>query len=204
MNQPVVPLAGLLAICLAGCATVTEFRGETTATVSLTEEQSALREATDQFNETAETRGWVEKSGGLAELASVLMSGREAETSEADYVSLIGIGERPTDEVMRTLASDATDAADRLSHMSDMAEAILRDATDSNIVRSDLIAYEQAFVNARKCRRSFANAADTAAVMLPASTEMALAAFDSEIDRANDLADRLADEYSGRNAGQIS
>ncbi|MEM7661079.1 MAG: hypothetical protein AAF292_02425 [Pseudomonadota bacterium] len=204
MIQRVVPIAGVFALCLAGCATVTEFRGDTSTTVSLTEEQSALREATDQFNETAETRGWVEKSGGLADLASMLVSGRETEQTAEDYATLIGIGIRPTEEVMRTLASDAVDAANRLSHMSDMAEAMLNETTGSSIGRSDLIAFEQAFVNARKCRRSFANAADTAAVMLPGTTEMALRAFDSEIDRADGLADRLANQYTGRETGQIS
>ncbi|MEM8636598.1 MAG: hypothetical protein AAGF33_16645 [Pseudomonadota bacterium] len=204
MIQRVVPLAGALALCLSGCATVTEFRGESSATVSLTEEQSALRQATDEFNETAEARGWVEKSGGLADLANILVTGQHETSAQDDYASLIGIGMRPTDEVMRTLASDAVDAASRLSHMSDMAETILLDEADVGVARSDLIAFEQAFVNARKCRRSFANAADNAAVVIPGTTEMALRAFDTEIDRADALADQLADMYSGRGTNTIS
>ncbi|MEO1474810.1 MAG: hypothetical protein AAFS13_00385 [Pseudomonadota bacterium] len=203
MNQRLVPLAGILALGMSACATVTEFRGEDPVTISLTEEQSALRGAADQFSDVAAARGWVQRSGGIADLASYLIEGRSPELETESYANLIGMGVRPGDDVMRTLASDAVDAASRLSQVSDKADVILGDAARA-VSRSDVIAFEQALVNAQKCRRSFAEIAGAMDVALPSMAEVALEAFDAELDRANGLADHMADAYTGSTGATIS
>ncbi|MEM9667620.1 MAG: hypothetical protein AAF950_01740 [Pseudomonadota bacterium] len=203
MNQRFVPIAGIIALGISGCATVTEFRGEEVAIVSLTEEQSALRVATSDFGEAAEARGWITQSSGLLDLASLLVDG-QAQTSGQSYSELIGVGMRPVDEVMRTIGADATDAAGHLSLISGMAQTMLLDDSESRVTRADLMAFEQVLVKARKCRNSFSRAElDVGAAMIP-TAQSALDAFDAEIMRAHTLADLMVEAYTQIEASKVS
>jgi len=196
----------MIAVATGGCATVTMVPGDTVAIVEPTAEQSALRTASAEFAETAATRGWISDQGSLFDLARVLVEGRTEQTvSDQDrYAELIGVGVRSGDEVMRSLASDAMDASDALDTVTDIADLLLDTSADAEASRTDLMAFERALVNAQKCRRSFHEAAGQTGLLAPALTASAFAEFDAEIDRARDIADRLADSYAGESRNPVS
>ncbi len=197
---------GLVASMLAGCTTVSVVPGQSVAAAPASAEQAALREASDRFGDLAVSRGWITKTSGLFDLARMLSEGQagEAVVTEAGYADLIGIGVRPSEEIMRALASDALDARAALSGVTGLAVAMAAGTAGESAARADVMAYERVLVNAQKCRRTFQSAAAEAGTVPPAMTEAAFAALDAEIDRARSVADQIAANYSGRNGVTVS
>lgn len=196
----------LVATVLTGCATVSVVPGDTVSIAPATQQQTALRDASDRFGELAGSRGWITKSNGLFDLARMLSEGQsgEAEVIEATYADMIGVGVRSPEEIMRALASDALDASAALSGVTGLALQVVSDNAGKDAARADVMAYERVLVNAQKCRRTFLSAATQTGAVPPAMTEAAFAAFDAEIDRARDVADQLAANYSGRDRVTVS
>ena len=194
------------ALMFSGCATVTQLSGGQSDVVSITQEQSALRQASEHFSETAASRGWIAESGGLFDLARLLVDGQsEAPIADTErYGELIGLGVRSETDVYQSLTSDIVDASGSLSAVSDIAEAFLTVIEQQKTERADLMAFERALVNAQKCRRTFLSVTVEIGSALPVDTEAALSDFDVQIDRARDLADQLAADYSGRRIGATS
>lgn len=191
-------IAGLLA---SGCATVSMTTGETVVTTNVTEKQSALRTASNDFCETAEERGWVEKATSIFGFANRLINGDSAQEkaeAEFDYAARVGAETDETDRVFARIMMDAEAARKGLVDVTGTASGMLENG-DTQTGRSDVMSYERALVNAQKSHRSFSRAADLAAKRaggVPEETEQALASLAEEIDTARDTADVLAERYA--------
>ena len=190
-----------LVLVVPGCATVSVLPTSSTVETSVSVEQSALRTAAISFNETAVSRGWISESRGFFDLAQVLFEGKsDTERGEHSYASLIGADVRSAKEVEATLITDATDAAQALASVSDVADDFLNNRSDQNVktAREDLVSFERTLVQAQQTRRSFMEAITIAGLSDTAGMKTAFGNFDREIDTARQLADRLATEYAGR------
>jgi len=201
MTPRSVLTALVLTLVLPGCATVSVLPSTSTVETSVSVEQSALRKAALSFNETAVSRGWISEARGFFDLAQVLFEGKsDDEVDTKTYAKLIGADMRAADEVEATLITDATDAAEALSSVSVEANAFLTARADQNITaaREDLVSFERALVQAQQTRRSFMEAVKIAELVDTPEMMAAFTRFDSEIDKARQLADQLATEYASR------
>lgn len=189
------------ALLASGCATVSMTASETVITSNITETQSALHAASNEFCDTAEERGWVAKATSIFGFANRLINGDSAKSkaeAERDYASMVGAEFEATDRVFQRIKTDAEAARLGLIEVTGTATGVLA-SDDSETGRSDVMSYERALVNAQKSHRAFSRAADLAAVRsgsVPTETEEALASLANEIDTARDTADTLAERYA--------
>lgn len=191
----------VVALLASGCATVSMTSGETVVKADISERQSALRVASDEYCDTAEKRGWVEKATSIFGFANRLLNGDTNEPKsevEADYAALVGAETEAPDSVFEQIKLDAEAARIGLVEVTGTASGVLlSEQTDTE--RGDVMSYERALINAQKSHRAFSRAADLAAQRagnVPADTEAALASLASEIDTARETADILADRYA--------
>ncbi len=187
-------------MALTSCATVSVIPSTAAVETNISEAQSGLRTASDLFETIATSRGWISEQRGLFDLAKVLMDGEEDTDANyyKSYAEFIGADMRAAAEISVTVMTDAEDAADALSLMSHETEIFLSTGASQGVQRADLVAFERALVQAQQTRRSFASAITAAHIDHEASVNAALAGFDIEIDRARQLADQLAKQYSNR------
>jgi len=198
----------ILLAALSGCATVSVVPGVSTVETDISQEQSALRDAAMLFTEKATTRGWINPSKGLFNLARVLVDGQNDHQDQAEtqtYSSFIGAGVRDEQAVLTTVLTDGKDAQSALSKVT--TEAVNMLATDLDdrprASRKDLISYERILVQAQQSRRAFTNALGHTG--LEADAVNMLASLDAEIDTARAIAGKLATEYAGRTvSGAVS
>ena len=196
----------IVSICFAallasGCATVSMTSSETVVKADISERQSALRIASDEYCDIAEERGWVEKATSIFGFANRLINGDSAEPKseiESDYAALVGAETEAPESVFQQIKLDADAARVGLVEVTGTASVILS-STDTETGRGDVMSYERALINAQKSHRAFSRAADLAAQRtgsVPVETEAALASLANEIDTARDTADTLADRYA--------
>jgi len=191
----------IAALLASGCATVSMTTGEAVVTTSITEKQSALRTASDEYCDTAEKRGWVAKATSIFSFANRLINGDsdlEKAQAEHDYAAMVGAETSAPDRVFQQIALDAEAARIGLIEVTGTASGILT-SNDTDTKRGDVMSYERALVNAQKSHRAFSRAADLAAKRaggVPDTTETALASLANEIDTARDTADVLAERYA--------
>lgn len=177
--------------CLSACATVTV--QPTSLTTSFLTEESSLTRSAKEFSKTAESSGWVEKNSTLALIQSKLFNMPGSNTPD-----LSGYAER--------LNSDSETGADMHSRISDDLDMIsfalsrLNTETgkylgsDKEPSRSDVVAYEEALVAARRSRKVFEQACDLLNdrdPFLSRDAETRLVELDEQIEIARKLADRL-------------
>jgi len=199
-----------LVAALSACTTVSVVPGVSTVETGISSEQSALRDAATQFTEKAKTRGWINPSSGLFNLARVLVDGQDDNKGKAQahtYAGFIGAAERDAQAVLATVLTDGKDAEIALSNVSAEASALLAiDLKDrSRTARKDLISYERILVQAGQARRAFADALGQAGLETNADAIKMLESLDGEIETARSLAGRLATEYAGRTvSGAVS
>lgn len=167
----------------------------------MTERQSALHLASDEFCTEAEERGWVAKATSIFGFANRLINGdaaMKAKEDTTDYAVLVGAETDTPDLVFQRITTDAEAARNGLVEVTGTASGVLQ-SQSSETKRSDVMSYERALVNAQKSHRAFSRAADLAARRagsVPAETEAALASLANEIDTARDTADTLAERYA--------
>lgn len=198
------------ALSLGGCATVSVIPGAAPTQETVSIQQSALRTAASDFTDEAVDRGWIKQDLGLMQFARVLAHGNdtilETQIPEESYAALIGVGQREADSITMTLASDANDASSLLSAMAQEALTFLSaDLTERSVTkRADLVSFERTLVQAQKVRRTFVETLSLVDDADTASTDAAITKLDRQIDRARLIADRMAREYTTRNAGAVS
>jgi len=195
---------------LTGCATVSVVPGVSTVETGISQEQSALRDAATLFTEKATTRGWINPSNGLLNLARVLVDGQDEDKSEAEvqtYAGFIGASERDKQAVLATVLTDGKDAAIALSNVSAEASTLLTiDLEDrTRTARKDLISFERVLVQASQARRAFVDALGQAGLEANVDAVSMLVSLDAEIETARGLARKLANEYAARSfSGAVS
>lgn len=204
MLKTCLTAAVLSTLALTGCATVSVVPGTATVETQISEQQSALRESAVSFQTIAVSRGWISETRGFFDLARVLVEGGSETPDDAkNYASLIGAEARAPQDVLSTLTADISDAIDAFTDVSGQANTFLDadiDASTINI-RADLVSYERALVQAQQTRRSFIEAATLAGVDSSIEVTTLIARMDAEIDVARDFADKIASDYSSRDAG---
>ncbi len=191
-------ILGLSVFLLAGCATVSMVPGEATVETRLTENQSALRSASDEYCQKAVDAGWVTQGAGLFGLANTLINGKDETAKKPDdYAAYIRAASAPVEGVLEQIVADIEAARTGLASITIEARSVLSSASDE-ADRKDVMSYERALVRAQASRRAFAKAVSIAARRggEPAEADKALAALEAEIDTARKVADGLADRYA--------
>lgn len=189
-------------LLIGGCATVSMTTGETVVTTEMSEQQSALRLASNDFREEAEEKGWVAKATSIFGYASRLINGdRSDDTAKdnRDYADLIGAKTSAPSLVFERISADAEAAREGLVKVTGTATNVIAGSDDDAADRGDVMSYESALLSAQKSHRAFSRAADFAAMRaggIPQETELALASLANEIDAARKTADVLADRYA--------
>jgi hypothetical protein len=172
--------------------------GEATVETSLNANQTALRLASDEFCDQLENEGWVNTSGGLAGLASILMNGRDSGKPDTSaYLAQFEADEMTASDLSTLLVEDAEQVRIGLSAVTGEANTVLAD-TDAKTERGDVTSYERALVKAQRARRTFLEARDTLAGRTSNLTtvDTTLDALATEIDAARRVADDLAARYA--------
>lgn len=194
----------VVAFSLSACATVSVVPGSTTVETSISKEQSALREASSSFNETAVTRGWISEGRGVLDIARVLVEGASQDDADKipSYADLIGVGVRGEAGIKNTILTDVNDATAAMSDVSDVAKILLDSAPNADAIRTDLVSFERVLIQAQQSRRSFMDAITAGNLAFTNDIEQAIAALDNQIDRARSLADTLAAKYARRDTNR--
>jgi hypothetical protein len=190
-------LIGLTACLVAGCATVSMTPGEATVEAALSDEQTALRLASDNYCNHAADAGWVNERNGLADLARILMNGKNGTYERPlEYGERIGADTAEPARLVERITSDAIVARTGLEGVIREA-AIVRD-TGKDISRSDVTSFERALVRAQRARREFSAALEAveARGAEAGAAALAIEAFAIEIDRARVLANDLLHRYA--------
>lgn len=194
----------LVSLALTGCATVSVVPSPAASVEAPAAEHLALRKASEAYVEMAETEGWVARSSGLGGLARVLINGRPdiPEAAPETYLDQVQADILDADKALLEIGSDIEAARAGLAHVNLQASAVIE--TGEAAERDDIIAFERALVSAQRSRRAFIQASEALAGdieldrLREVSAETALAALETEIDRARRTADILASAYSGR------
>lgn len=191
-------VAATLGLSLAGCATVSVIPSETTVTAEASEEQSALRSASEIFCEKAEAEGWVSTSPGILGIAAILMKGaRDAGEPAGTYADRIDAATADPGTVLAQIKADASTARGGLMTVTSEAEALLA-SEDIALGRLDVTAFERALVRAQLSNRGFGEALEIVAGRSgeTAAARAAVEAFALTIDEARPVADALTARYS--------
>ena len=189
MSRPAVVFSLLLlaAIPLAGCATVSVYE-PTEAEISLTDDQSILRKAAEDYCKDARAKGLASGEASLTALASIL-GGKEAE--DGSYWKKIGADTSAPASVVSRVRADMASSAKGLVDLDTMARALLGSSKPS---KSDVSEFEKALIHARQSRDSFSDA--LAQVNKRSDREyqimLELTPLDQALDKARTTADELA------------
>ncbi len=199
------------AVCgLGGCATVSVLPGAGVVETSVSVQQSALRDAVAEFTKVSVERHWIAEDRGFMRFARVLAHGESAiiagEAVEETYSETIGIGQRNAGSIALSLSADVNDASTLLAALSQAAQALLTvDGVERTITtRTDLVSFERTLVQAQKVRRTFAHVLPQIDGADTASVDVAMVKFDRQVDRARQIADRLARDYINRDVQAVS
>lgn len=186
------------ALMLSGCATVSMVSKTAVIESETTEQQSELRLASEKFQETAESEGWVSESRSLVDFASILFGGKSEQTDRASdsYAERVSATDAELPAVYQQISADALQASSGLEALDLIARSIL---AGDDVSRADLISFESALVVAQKSYRSFAEATGIAQARGEDGldgTDIALMRFAEAIDAARKSADNMATAYA--------
>lgn len=190
--------AAAMLLITGGCATVSMQPAVTT--VSLTQAESQLVEASKAYCDHADQRGWVNVYSPMSLLQAGLFP-ENAPEKKAEYFTRINADSADSELLKARISSDVTSAADQLAEISFVAEAVL--AEGAKPTRADVAGFERALVYAQKSKTSFEVA--TAKVAERGYTDLdvvqaSMLTLDSEIVRARNIADRLVDAWQADTA----
>jgi hypothetical protein len=178
---------GLITPLAAGCATVSVYE-PAEAEISLTEDQSLLRQASEQYCRDAKAKGLATGEASFNALADIL-TGKES--SENAYWRKIGAEKSTPGSVVSRVRADLNLSAKGLVDLDTMARALLG---SSKPTKSDVSEFERALIHARQSRDSFSDA--LAQVNKRSEREyqimLELTPLDAALDRARATADELA------------
>ena len=201
----------IAAVCgLSGCATVSVIPGAGPVEKTVSVEQSDLRDAAAEFTREATERHWIAQDRGFLQFARILAHGHDkaslSEAKQDGYAETIGIGQRSSSSIALSLSADVNDASALLSELSHAAQVFLAtDRADRNTTsRTDLVSFERTLVQAQKVRRTFTSVLPALGKTDMSSVDAAMEKFDRQVDRASEIADRLAREYINRDAQAVS
>lgn len=204
-------LVMVAAVCaLGGCATVSVIPGATQTQEIVSAEQSALRISAAEFTRESTKRHWIAEDRGFMRFARVLAHGNDSvsagEFHQETYAEMIGVGQRNQVSIALSLSADVNDASTLLAALSKSAQTFLALGRGERSIttRADLVSFERTLVQAQKVRRTFAHVLPEIATADTAAVDAAMAKFDRQIDRARQIADRLAREYAGRDVQVVS
>ena len=172
---------------LAGCATVSVYQ-PTEAEISLTDDQSLLRKAADEYCKTARAKGLATGEASLTALADML-TGKDATANS--YWKRIGADTSAPATVVSRVRADMTTSAKGLTDLDTMARALLG---SSRPTKSDVSEFEKALIHARQSRDSFSDALEQVNKRSDREYQITLelTPLDQALDRARNTADELA------------
>ena len=167
--------------------------------------QSVLRKASSEYCSEAVDQGWVDDSGGLAGLASILIHGQSKDAAGSNYASRIEATSAAPSLVLARIVTDTQAARAGLLDVSREALSLLEGDDADAADRSDVMSYERALVRAQMAYRSFSGALEDVESRGDVDVDTAraaneLQAFSDAIDAARVTADSLADKYAALNA----
>lgn len=172
---------------VAACATVSVYE-PVTAEISLTEEQSQLQKASEDYTRQAREKGFASGEASLASLADMLSGKRSDENA---YWRRIGADKAAPAAVVNRVREDMNTSAQGLGRLTEMARAVIG---QSGLARDDVAAFEGALIHARQARDSFSDA--LVQVNRRSDREyqitLELAPLDQALSRARTTADDLA------------
>ena len=172
--------------------------GEAVVETGVKTQDSDLKQASAQFQETAETKGWVQESGSLLDFANSLFGAGSSEDSAKpkSYASLIGADVGSPSAVFARVARDAAEAELAFTRVNRKADVLLK---SREVVRGDVVGYEGSLVLAQKTYRNLAEAVGMASARGgegEATAEQALKSLSIAIDDARLRANRMAGLYA--------
>ncbi len=188
VSRPAVAFLFLCSLApLAGCATVSVYE-PAEAEISLTDDQSILRKAAEDYCKDARAKGLASGEASLTALAGILGGKDPAEDS---YGKKIGAETSAPASVVSRVRADMNVSARGLIDLDTMARALLGSSKPS---KSDVSEFEKALIHARQARDSFSDA--LAQVNKRSEREyqimLELTPLDDALDKARNTADELA------------
>ncbi len=180
---------------LAGCATVSVYE-PVEAEISLTDDQSLLRKASEAYCKDAKTKGLATGEASLSALADML-TGKDA--SEGAYWKRIGADKSAPATVVSRVRADMNVSAKGLVDLDTMARALLGSSKPN---KSDVSEFEKALIHARQARDSFSDA--LAQVNKRSDREYQIMLELTPLDEALGKARLTADELASARAEDLS
>jgi hypothetical protein len=179
---------------LAGCATVSVYE-PAEAEVSLTDDQSILRKAAEDYCKDARAKGLATGEASLSVLADIL-GGKEA--ADGAYWKKIGADTSAPASVVSRVRADMNISAKGLVDLDTMARALLGSSKPS---KSDVSEFEKALIHARQSRDSFSDA--LAQVNKRSDREYQIILELTPLDQALELARATADELAAARTDDV-
>lgn len=188
VSRPIVAFSLLCLLApLAGCATVSVYQ-PTEAEISLTDDQSLLRKAADQYCKDAKAKGLATGEANLTALAGIL-TGKDGGANS--YWKRIGADTSAPAAVVSRVRADMSSSAKGLTDLDTMARALLG---SSRPTKSDVSEFEKALIHARQSRDSFSDALEQ--VNKRSEREYQITLELTPLDQALDMARNTADELA--------
>ncbi|MFT3725911.1 MAG: hypothetical protein QM773_20290 [Hyphomonadaceae bacterium] len=160
----------------------------TEAEISLTDDQSLLRKAADDYCKAARAKGLATGEASLTALAGML-TGKDA--SANTYWKRIGADTSAPAAVVSRVRADMGTSAKGLTDLDTMARALLG---SSRPTKSDVSEFEKALIHARQSRDSFSDALEQVNKRSDREYQITLelTPLDQALDKARNTADELA------------
>jgi hypothetical protein len=180
---------------LAGCATVSVYE-PTEAEISLTDDQSLLHKAAENYCQDAKAKGLATGEASLSALADML-TGKD--TSAGAYWKRIGADKSAPASVVSRVRADMNVSAKGLVDLDTMARALLGSSRPN---KTDVAGFERALIHARQARDSFSDA--LVQVNKRSDREYQIMLELTPLDEALEKARNTADELASARAEELS
>lgn len=182
---------------LSACATVSV--QPASITTSLVETDSALATKAKSFSKTMENEGWVNKNRPLVFIHKSIFGEKEAEKFPIKTYAEQMAEEASTPAAFEAeLVSDISSAHAAISSLNAEARSYL--AKKGDVSRNDVVAFEDALVDAKKCVQSFTDAQARLKTLSPTSAtgvETAIDSINVEVDETRMLVERATAAWQG-------
>lgn len=185
--------------CLSACATVTV--QPASITTSLVATDSALTTKAKNFSRTLESEGWVSKDRPLAFIHKSIFGDKDAEkASKQKYADTLEDGTKTPAAFEAELISDISTAHSALASLNADARSYI---AEGEVSRNDIVAFEDALVDSKKCVQSFNDAHARLKTISPAralGVETYIDNMNAEIDETRMLVERATAVWQGLNS----
>jgi hypothetical protein len=192
VSRPAVAFSILAMLAgMGGCATVSVYQ-PSSAEISLTEEQSDLHKAADDYCQAARKKGLATGEANLGALAGILTGQSDDKNA---YWRKIGADRSAPATVVSRVRADMSDSAKGLSDLDKMARTMMGKTQPT---KSDVTQFELALIHARQARESFSDALTQ--VNKRSNREYQISAELSPLDEALSAARETADDLAAARA----